>query len=198
MDDVWCVFSSETDVGPGDRWEVRSPVPEQVIAKLTALLGNDSGVGNFGIPFTHVDRLRSVCTKLHDAGYQRMGREAMFSGITGEKLDGLVFMGMVYYQRLRHMVHAGLGDNPPPPSKKKSTWCMKVSTSPGSKTSSTATVVLLSTRTAVSRSCLGSRESAGPHRQGASGAPPWGCQPTEGRARHGGLRIGEMERDCSG
>ena len=92
--------------GPGTEVP-RSPVTEQVIAKLAALMGLDSGVGSFGIPFTHMDRLRSVCHKLHDAGYQRMGREALFSGVTGEKLDGLVFMGMVYYQRLR------AGDRPP-------------------------------------------------------------------------------------
>lgn len=77
---------------------------EQVISKLTALLGNTSKVGTCGVPFTHVERMRQACDQLHEAGYPRWGREPMYSGITGERLDGDVFIGMVYYQRLRHMV----------------------------------------------------------------------------------------------
>ena len=69
-----------------------------------ALLGNDCGVSRAGIPFTHVDRLRAACERLQENGYPAHGREPMYSGITGERLDGDVFLGMVYYQRLRHMV----------------------------------------------------------------------------------------------
>lgn len=101
-------------------------ITEQVVGKLTALMGRDTGFGTCGIPFTHIDRLKGVCESLHAAGYSRMGREAMYSGIvflvkhkktniwlvdtrntdaiTGGRLDGNVFIGCVYYQRLRHMV----------------------------------------------------------------------------------------------
>ena len=77
---------------------------EQLIGKLSALLGSDCRVGQCGILFTHIDALRSVCDSLHAAGYPRMGREVMYSGVNGKRLDGPVFLGMVYYQRLRHMV----------------------------------------------------------------------------------------------
>jgi DNA-directed RNA polymerase beta subunit len=34
----------------------------------------------------------------------KMGKEVMFNGKTGEMLKGRVFIGVTYYQRLRHMV----------------------------------------------------------------------------------------------
>jgi DNA-directed RNA polymerase II subunit RPB2 len=34
----------------------------------------------------------------------KMGKEKMFNGKTGEMLKGKVFIGVTYYQRLRHMV----------------------------------------------------------------------------------------------
>ena len=89
---------------------------EQVISKVAALMGDE---GTRGVPFTHIERLRDACQQLHERGFQRMGREVMpppspspkrgqlwrgglaFSGITGERLDGDVFLGCVYYQRLR-------------------------------------------------------------------------------------------------
>lgn len=74
---------------------------EQVIAKVGALLGRRPGSG---MPFTHIDDLRAACDQLHQAGFPGLGREPMYSGVTGERLDGRVFIGCVYYQRLRHMV----------------------------------------------------------------------------------------------
>ncbi|KAF4583246.1 DNA-directed RNA polymerase I subunit RPA2 [Ophiocordyceps camponoti-floridani] len=41
---------------------------------------------------------------LVDAGFNYHGNEAMYSGITGEELAADIFTGVVYYQRLRHMV----------------------------------------------------------------------------------------------
>ena len=38
------------------------------------------------------------------AGYNYVGTEPMYSGITGEECRADVFIGVVYYQRLRHMV----------------------------------------------------------------------------------------------
>lgn len=38
------------------------------------------------------------------AGYNYFGHERMYSGIDGREFEVDVFFGVVYYQRLRHMV----------------------------------------------------------------------------------------------
>eukprot|EP00501_MAST-03F_sp_TOSAG23-6_P001162 GSMAST32.ASY1.ANO1.1206.1 assembled CDS len=42
--------------------------------------------------------------QLKAAGYNYYGSEPMYSGITGEEMQADIFIGCVYYQRLRHMV----------------------------------------------------------------------------------------------
>lgn len=42
--------------------------------------------------------------QLRRAGYNYHGHERLYSGITGEEFEADIFMGVVYYQRLRHMV----------------------------------------------------------------------------------------------
>lgn len=42
--------------------------------------------------------------QLVKAGYNYAGTEQLYSGLTGEPLTVNIFMGVVYYQRLRHMV----------------------------------------------------------------------------------------------
>lgn len=41
---------------------------------------------------------------LVDLGYERRGWEEVYNGTTGELMDVLVFVGVCYYQRLKHMV----------------------------------------------------------------------------------------------
>ncbi|GFU14119.1 DNA-directed RNA polymerase I subunit RPA2 [Nephila pilipes] len=41
---------------------------------------------------------------LRKAGYDYYGTERMYSGVSGEELEADIFFGVVYYQRLRHMV----------------------------------------------------------------------------------------------
>ncbi|XP_075920649.1 DNA-directed RNA polymerase I subunit RPA2 [Petromyzon marinus] len=41
---------------------------------------------------------------LSAAGYSHLGTERLYSGISGLELDADIFIGIVYYQRLRHMV----------------------------------------------------------------------------------------------
>ena len=38
------------------------------------------------------------------AGYNYYGTERLYSGITGREFEADIFFGIVYYQRLRHMV----------------------------------------------------------------------------------------------
>ena len=82
---------------------------ESVLGKLNALVGAAGGFGRCGVAFTAVNRLEAGCAALHTAGFPRMGREQLYSGATGEPLDGRTFIGSVFYQRLRHMV-ADWGD----------------------------------------------------------------------------------------
>lgn len=42
--------------------------------------------------------------QLTAAGYNYYGNEPMYSGITGEEFAADIFLGVVFYQRLRHMV----------------------------------------------------------------------------------------------
>lgn len=46
----------------------------------------------------------SIC--IHDslAGYNYHGNETLYSGINGKEMEIQIFIGIVYYQRLRHMV----------------------------------------------------------------------------------------------
>lgn len=39
------------------------------------------------------------------AGYNYHGNEPMYSGITGQEFKADIYIGVVYYQRLRHMVN---------------------------------------------------------------------------------------------
>ena len=38
------------------------------------------------------------------SGYNYYGNEPMYSGITGQEFAADIYIGVVYYQRLRHMV----------------------------------------------------------------------------------------------
>lgn len=43
--------------------------------------------------------------QLKEAGYNYYGNEPMYSGVTGTELAADIYIGVVYYQRLRHMVN---------------------------------------------------------------------------------------------
>ncbi len=41
---------------------------------------------------------------LESLGYAKHGQETMISGVTGKEMPCDIYIGLVYYQRLRHMV----------------------------------------------------------------------------------------------
>ena len=58
-----------------------------------------------------------ICTVLCVCvgGYNYYGNERMYSGINGEELEADIFVGSIYYQRLRHMVSDKFQVWPPSP-----------------------------------------------------------------------------------
>merc|ERR1719265_1581423 len=110
---------------------------EQLTGKVGALVGKQGDA----TPFTRVT-VKDISGRLHDMGFQRYGNERVYNGHTGRPLTNKIFVGPVYYQRLKHMVSDKVQSR-----------------------------------------------SRGPMQTLVR-------QPTEGRAKEGGLRFGEMERDC--
>jgi len=65
------------------------------------------GLGQDATPFKFSEENRAdehVGEALRTAGYNYYGTETMYSGQTGEEFEAQIFIGVVYYQRLRHMV----------------------------------------------------------------------------------------------
>ncbi|KAF2012366.1 beta and beta-prime subunits of DNA dependent RNA-polymerase [Aaosphaeria arxii CBS 175.79] len=77
---------------------------ESMAGKSGALhgLAQDSTPFRFDEQNTAVDHFGHQLMK---AGYNYYGNEPMYSGITGQELAADIYIGVVYYQRLRHMVN---------------------------------------------------------------------------------------------
>lgn len=105
----------------------------KVLVEL-GLFGDGTSFGTLGI--------ENISQELGKCGYESNGNEILYNGTTGEQLETSIFIGPVFYQRLKHMVN----------DKQHS-------------------------------------RSIGPMVNLTR-------QPAEGRSRDGGLRFGEMERDC--
>jgi hypothetical protein len=64
----------------------------------------DLGLFGDGTSFGELE-IGSISEKLLGLGYEARGNELMYNGLTGEQLEADIFMGPVFYQRLKHMVN---------------------------------------------------------------------------------------------
>jgi len=62
------------------------------------------GLFGDGTPFGEFD-IKDICSELLKVGYESNGNELLYNGLTGEQHECSVFMGPVFYQRLKHMVN---------------------------------------------------------------------------------------------
>ncbi|KAJ2078814.1 hypothetical protein H4R24_004221 [Coemansia sp. RSA 988] len=76
---------------------------ESIAAKAGALHGvcQDATPFQFSEANTAADYFGE---QLRQAGYNYHGSEPMYSGVTGQEMRADIYIGVVYYQRLRHMV----------------------------------------------------------------------------------------------
>lgn len=109
---------------------------ETILGKVLVELG----MFGDGTSFGELD-VKTIAEQLQKVGYESYGNEVMYNGLTGEQFETNIFIGPVFYQRLKHMVN----------DKQHS-------------------------------------RSIGPMVNLTR-------QPAEGRARDGGFRMGEMEKD---
>lgn len=73
---------------------------EQLMAKACAI----KGCRGDGTPFNDDVSIESIAAEMRSLGSSPYGKETMYDGCTGRAQTALVFIGPVYYQRLRHMI----------------------------------------------------------------------------------------------
>ena len=61
------------------------------------LFGDGTSFGNMSV--------HTIAQELQKLGYESYGNEVMYNGLTGEQLETSIFIGPVFYQRLKHMVN---------------------------------------------------------------------------------------------
>jgi len=49
--------------------------------------------------------IKTIAEELQKAGFESYGNEVLYNGLTGEQLETNIFIGPVFYQRLKHMVN---------------------------------------------------------------------------------------------
>ena len=78
------------------------------IAQLKeTLLGKvllELGLFGDGTSFGDLD-ITTISKALQDVGYESNGNQILYDGLTGEQMECTIFIGPVFYQRLKHMVN---------------------------------------------------------------------------------------------
>lgn len=78
------------------------------VGQFLEMASNKLGIhlGSFidATPFTVSNRVGVVRKSLIESGFHPYGHETLYNGQTGEILESEIFMGPIYYQRLKHMV----------------------------------------------------------------------------------------------
>ena len=62
------------------------------------------GLFGDGTSFGNLD-IKTIAQELQKLGYESYGNELLYNGLTGEQLETNIFIGPVFYQRLKHMVN---------------------------------------------------------------------------------------------
>ena len=62
------------------------------------------GMFGDGTSFGNLD-VKTIAKELQNVGYESYGNEILYDGLTGEQIESSIFMGPVFYQRLKHMVN---------------------------------------------------------------------------------------------
>jgi len=62
------------------------------------------GMFGDGTSFGELD-VKTIAAQLQKLGYESYGNEIMYDGLSGEQFDASIFIGPVFYQRLKHMVN---------------------------------------------------------------------------------------------
>jgi DNA-directed RNA polymerase beta subunit len=76
--------------------QLKETVLGKVLVEL-GLFGDGTSFGQFEV--------KDICNELIKLGYEAHGNELLNNGLTGEQVECSVFMGPVFYQRLKHMVN---------------------------------------------------------------------------------------------
>jgi DNA-directed RNA polymerase II subunit RPB2 len=76
----------------------------QFIETVSNKLGLHLGTLVDATPFSVNNRLEDVRNAMVARGFEPYGNEMLYNGQTGEMMQSLIFMGPIYYQRLKHMV----------------------------------------------------------------------------------------------
>jgi DNA-directed RNA polymerase II subunit RPB2 len=76
----------------------------QFLEAGTNKIGVELGSFVDATPFTVNNRVADLRTHLMQMGYEPQGHEVLYNGMTGEQMEADIFMGPIYYQRLKQMV----------------------------------------------------------------------------------------------